>query len=588
MDFSNIDLNTFWHYKEEFGYFLSGLTAIGFAKIGYDVWKGGQFIADVLSDVPITRLQAYRKMLTAVWHAKALVIDFKAQRLAAARYIAELEILMPDLKRLNRVDYDPKDFDRIQANWERLDAERKKLKRTLFRSHFASQRFGVAKWLWLGFVGLFSRTGEKPTEPMATNIPITDIPSLDDSRTLIKHYFDALEELGEATESSFISTAEFRIGYLAPLYLLTGLINRFGEEEGWKLILNNYGRLIERDREVYSAELVELRSFLFNCWLLWGPSISPCGCERWECAQHNARNDVILQYGFGDENNSIDVLIKGGKNAAAVRKIKDRLNSMDNTQRKSEFNPIATMAAPFSIKGTFRWGPILGDQVPPAQKSLQGGETTGRIVLECESNSINEVDTAVSSKYYSAYIWIMFSIETMDGKDFFPDARWKNLLVYFEHGNIAEAATFQTLKESLVTKACSSIAEILKRTADRNRLRIKYACALDDSFCCPEKRIMFQPKGGILEGSIEHKKETRLVEIMAEMIRRHPEEILRSGRLLMPSTDVPEGPNPYGSCMLPEIVDEFYLDLRRPDVPSAPATPTAQAASPQQRERVDA
>jgi hypothetical protein len=581
MDFN---LSTLWHYKEEIGFFFTGLTAIGSAKIGYDVWKGGQFIADVLSDVGITRVQAYRKMLNAFWHAKTLVIDFKAQRLAAARYIAELEILLPDLKRLNRIDYDPKDFDRIQASWEKLAAERKELKRALFGSHFASQRFGVGKWLWLGIVGMFSPAGDRPKEQIATNIPITDIPSLDDSRTLIKHYFDALEELGEATESSFISTAEFRIGYLAPLYLITGLINRFGEEEGWTLILNNYARLIQRDREVYSEELVELRSFLFNCWLLWGPSISPCSCKRWECEQHNAKNDVILQYGFGDENNSIDVLIKGGRVAAEARKIRDRLNSMSNTQRKSEYNPIAIMAAPFSIKGTFRWGPILGDQVPPAQKSIQGGATTGRIVLECQSESVNQVDTAASSKYYSAYIWIMFRIETMDGKDFFPDARWKNLLVYFEHGNIAEPTTFQTLKESLVTKACSSIAEILSRTADQNRLRIRYVCALDDSFCCPESGIVFPPEKGILEGSSVHKKETRLIDIMAEMIRRHPEKILGSDRLLMPATTRPDGSNPYGSCMLPEIVEEFYRDLRRPDVPS----PAAQMVSPPQRTPVEA
>jgi len=581
MDFN---LNTLWHYKEEIGYFFTGLTVIGSAKIGYDVWKGGQFIGDVLSDVGITRVQAYRKMLNAFWHAKTLVIDFKAQRLAAARYIAELEILMPDLKRLNRIDYDPKDFDRIQASWEKLAAERRELKRALFSSHFASQRFGVGKWLWLGIVGMFSPASEQPKEQIATNIPITDIPSLDDSRTLIKHYFDALEELGEATDSSFISTAEFRIGYLAPLYLITGLINRFGEEEGWNLILNNYARLIERDREAYSEELVELRSFLFNCWLLWGPSISPCSCKRWECEQHNAKNDVILQYGFGDENNSIDVLIKGGKVAAEARKIRDRLNSMSNTQRKSEYNPIAVMAAPFSIKGTFRWGPILGDQVPPAQKSIQGGATTGRIVLECLSESVNQAETEASSKYYSAYLWIMFRIETMDGKDFFPDARWKNLLVYFEHGNIAEPTTFQTLKESLVNKACSSIAEILKRTADQTRLRIRYVCALDDSFCCPESGIVFPPEKGILEGSSVHKKETRLVDIMAEMMRRHPEQILRSDRLLMPATTRPDGSNPYGSCMLPEIVEEFYRDLRRPDVP----LPAAQAISAPQRAPVEA
>ena len=91
----------------------------------------------------------------------------------------------------------------------------------------------------------------------------------------------------------------------------------------------------------------------------------------------------------------------------------------------------------------------------------------------------------------------------MDGTPFFPDARWKNLLVYFEHGNIAEPTTFQTLKESLVTKACSSIAEILKRTADQNRLRIRYVCALDDSFCCPDSGIVFPPEKGILEGPYE-------------------------------------------------------------------------------------
>src|SRR5215475_15142245 len=166
MDFSIADIfGEAWAYK---GRIAIALGVIGFIKIGYDVLKGGRFIAQVLSDVPITPVQAYRKMLTAVWHAKALVIDFKAQRLAAARYIAELEILMPDLKRLNRVDYDPKDFQQIQANWERLDAERKELKRALFRSHFASRRFGVGKWLWLNFVRLFSR-GEKPKEQMATN-----------------------------------------------------------------------------------------------------------------------------------------------------------------------------------------------------------------------------------------------------------------------------------------------------------------------------------------------------------------------------------------------------------------------------------
>jgi hypothetical protein len=563
MDFS---LGAIWHYKELIGLGFSALTAVGFVKIGYDAWRGGKFIAEVLSDVPVGRTQAYWKMLAAFWRAKTLMIDFKAPRLAAARYIAELEILMPDLRKPNRSDYDPQDFEQVQANWNKLNAEHKKLKRDLFRSHFESGRLGVVKWIWRGVIQLLPNASQNANMDEKSNIIITDIPSIDDSRDSIKHYFDALEKLRLTSKPSFISTVEFRFGYLAPLYLITGLINRFGGEEGWKLILENYRGLIERDNEVYSSELVELRSFLFNCWLLWGPSISPCGCEYWLPHHATAGNHIILQYGFGDENNSVDVLIEGRKEAS--ERIADRLNSPRNTARKSDFNPIAIMAAPFVIKGTFTWGPVLDDdEVPPAQKLIQGGTilpnpTNGRIVLRCAERDVTS-NTEKSSKYYSAYIWIMFSIETMDGKPFFPQ-QWKNLLVYFEHGNIAEATTFQTLKESLATKACSSIAEILNRSSDRDRVRIRYACSLDDPFCCPETGMVFPPEKGILSRAGAREKETRLVDIMADLISRHPEAVLRSERLLMPTAARPDNHNQYSSCALPEIVEEFYRDLRSP------------------------
>ena len=563
MDFSPSAL---WHYKEIIGLGFSGLTVIGSVKIGVDAVRGGEFIKNVLSDVPVSRTQAYWKMLAAFWHAKTLMIDFKAPRLAAARYIAELEILMPDLRKPNRSDYDPQDFEQVQANWNKLNAEHKKLKRHLFQSHFESRRLGVAKWLWRGVRRLLPNASPNATMEEKSNIIITDIPSIDDSRDAIKHYFDALEDMGLTSKPSFISTVEFRFGYLAPLYLITGLINRFGGEEGWKLILENYRGLIERDNEAYSSELVELRSFLFNCWLLWGPSISPCGCEYWLPHHATAEDHIILQYGFGDENNSVDVLIEGRKEAS--ERIADRLNSPRNTARKSDFNPIAIMAAPFKIKGTFTWGPVLDDdEVPQAQKLIQGGTilpnpNNGRIVLRCAERDVTS-NTEKSSKYYSAYIWIMFSIETMDGKPFFPE-RWKNLLVYFEHGNIAEATTFQTLKESLVTKACSSIAEILNRGSDRDRVRIRYACSLDDPFCCPESEMVFPPEKGILANAGARNKETRLVEIMADLVSRHPEAVLRSERLILPTSARPENHNDYSSCGLPEIVEEFYRDLRSP------------------------
>ncbi len=183
MDFSP---SVLWHYKELIGFGFSGLTFIGSVKIGIDALRGGRFIAEVLSDVPVSRAQAYWRMLAAFWHAKTLMIDFKAPRLAAARYIAELEILMPDLRKPNRADYDPQDFEQVQANWIKLNAEHKKLKRDLFRSHFESRRLGVAKWIWRGFTRLLPNASQNADMDETSNIIITDIPSIDDSRDSIK------------------------------------------------------------------------------------------------------------------------------------------------------------------------------------------------------------------------------------------------------------------------------------------------------------------------------------------------------------------------------------------------------------------
>ena len=76
------------------------------------------------------------------------------------------------------------------------------------------------------------------------------------------------------------------------------------------------------------------------------------------------------------------------------------------------------------------------------------------------------------SQYYSAYLWIMFVIvDRESGKLFHEEKPWKNLLAYFEYGNIADASTYQTLKENLVAKLCSSLSEILERPSDREILQ---------------------------------------------------------------------------------------------------------------------
>ena len=62
----------------------------------------------------------------------------------------------------------------------------------------------------------------------------------------------------------------------------------------WKLIIDEYRELVRHD-DVYSPQTRELRAFLFNCWLLWGPSIPQCDCDCW-ASHHDA-----YQYGYGDD-----------------------------------------------------------------------------------------------------------------------------------------------------------------------------------------------------------------------------------------------------------------------------------------------
>lgn len=554
----------YWHY---FGIGLTLLTVLLTAwKIQSDFRKGRNFIATVLEENGDGRRRASRLMLGAFWRAKTLFIDFGARRLAAARYITELEILLPALSEPKESDYSAEDFHGVHAEWKRQSGARAALKRHLFAEHFASRRLTVLSWIWAQLRARLLGANANEEDP-GSIIPITDIPGLDDSRTLIKRYFETLDDKLKNESKAFISVAEFKTGYLAPMFLVTGLINRFGEEEGWKLILDNYRRLVQDDVRAYSRELVELRSFLFNCWLLWGPSISPCACTAWGNA--SPQDPLILQYGYGDENNSIDVLIRNGRNPAKIRTINLTLNPMG--QRDAPFNPIATMGAPFVVRGTFNWGPALGATVPDAQRLVQGGmllqsSANGRIILECDATGVEAAAPADAPNYYSAYIWIMFRLETPEGQSFFPEARWKDLLVFFEHGNIADPTTFQTLKESLAAKTCSALTELLEREADRGKVCVRYICALDHSYCGPKCDVLFPAQEGLLGRSAQPSamRSTRTIEIMADAVKRLPDDhVLRSKRVMLPSTLLPPEDNAFSSCHLPLMVEEFYRDLRR-------------------------
>lgn len=526
--------------------------------------------------------------------APQLLVAPHASLFLAARYYVELEILCPREEKPNKSNYTSETYRKKIREWLEGESKRKKNVISLFQEKLStSPDFKV--FVILELFKKIGFTGKRPAKITVRPVNIEDFPKLDDSRTGIKRYFDALNSRSHTEPEKakrFLLEVETEVGYLAPLFLITGLINRFGEEEGWKRILDNYRRLI-RGENAYSEELRELRSFMFNCWLLWGPSIAPCSCSQWTTTKNpSVRSDLMIQYGYGDENNSLDILIKNGQQGSFRRELMARLES----KSKLPENGTAVLAAPFKVKGRFRWGQAMADEIAPAQLLICGGSNEskrepegGRIVLEWEYNEANEkaeaednfggggvnaVPTATengadsnatdhSSRYYSAYLWIMFKIHDQYGKPFF-DRKWKDLLVFFEHGNIADASTYHMLKEQLVTKALCTLAKILTDTevippsasAKKTReLYISYACALDDSYCGKEHGILFSPCSNL-----------SIIGILREQIETMPEGAQRKvllERLVIPKADTtrPTEDNPYSSCHLPEIVEEFYADL---------------------------
>jgi hypothetical protein len=568
-------------HKEEISLVLGLLTAV---YILYGIGRAGNFIGEVAFGSPegwfpraVNWLRGIGRTLLLSWYAPTLLFAFPRRRFIGARYYAELQILQPRASLPNRRDYNEREYKRRFETARAGEHRRRERIRQLLRERLTEEPNVLsAAALWLLQKLRLMNKQDRPLGPVV----IADFPELDDSRAKIKRYFEALErrslERGDDA-TRFLTEVRFESGYVAPIFLITGLVNRFADDDGWNLVLDNYRRLIEKDA-FYATELRELRSFLFNCWLLWGPSIQPCSCENWKTgAGAGAADDLMIQYGYGDENNSIDILVKGGLCADFRAKLHAILNRHAGDHLNTPFN---VAAAPFIATGRFRWGPSLSDaEVCTAQALVRGGSDAsqrqpinGRVILECRHNDVTvAAEVSPPSGYYSAYLWMMFLIRDAHGRCFHAEP-WKNLLVFFEHGNIADATTYHILKEQLVAKTCTTLTKVLgEMQADAKEgaagpapLHLVYACSFDDSNCGEGDKALFRPdplgrengSGGVTFEDVT------ILSMLRQSIARLPHDhVLRSDRLSLPIAPGPAEANPYSSCHLPEIIEQFYADL---------------------------
>jgi hypothetical protein len=306
----------------------------------------------------------------------------------------------------------------------------------------------------------------------------------------IKTYFIVLRDLEtDPKEIKFLTTLTIETGFVSPLLLLAGLLSRF--DKAWPMIVRAYNEdvgdelkhtWVERIRgkknaaPLWTTMFRKYQKFNFDCWLQWGPSIP-------NSKSHYDKEFTSIQYGFGDENNSIELV-------ADRRFLKDQLKPL------WEGEEWRSLARPARVQGKIVHSTVLSiDDKKDAGSALKDAwGTEGRILLQRVDDKAWMVKHSDRGQYYSAYLWVMFVVMVRRAEDqpltplhpssANPDLTshpWLDLFPFFEHCNIACPAALMLIKEQLALKAVSGIARLVKHAApDPFPLRFVFTCAIDE------------------------------------------------------------------------------------------------------------
>jgi hypothetical protein len=417
-----------------------------------------------------------------------------------------------------------------------------------------------------------------------------------DHAELWKAYFDAVVAAGASTDNAVRSLVPVRVmlGFLAPQFLLSGLLSRLNDD--WRPVLSAYQATIQQRAGAFGS----LQASQWNCWLMWGPSIPVCQCREW-------RGLFALQYGYGDENNSIPVVELDVDDRGVPKTLGPIVSTLRAEGRHAKFAMLG---------GRLRWGPsflraqpvgpdgaeaIIADEqdvemyaAAPAQASLyHGGENSDGLVLQLEQL---EKSTPESRMYFSAYFWLMFLValpadeggadpaqarpgpRLLGGKGYpewtydvaerrrrLGDVRlWEDLVPVFVHANISDPGALQFQRRMLVESAIQLLRQVWERRAELFKaedvaagIRFYLVCASDYSGC---------------DGEVRYPSDTPLLKALRDRLDADADPAFAA------SVMVPAAPQDrrrpwqflgyFSSCHLPDLVAEYNdrvaAQLKRP------------------------
>lgn len=278
----------------------------------------------------------------------------------------------------------------------------------------------------------------------------TDVLS-DDISTAIDNYFEYFSrskvkkkyKLSRTNPISFLTDIEFRQGFLSANFLLSGLLANY--KDNWSNLIKKYistSCKLDKDDDM-TAELY----FTF-AWLLWGPSYQ---------MKHQDFHYKLCQYAFGDENNSIIVVLNDDNKFSELwteinKNVNGLLSSLTCKLYRAE-NYINHHRDNFDPRNSYFINKVID-------------ECTGYL-LEPVRYEIMK-DYKAQNYYSTAYVWIMFEAVTENESHFHPE----NTLTFFEHANLADRNNYDFCIEALISKSFLHFDQVFGKEDSHKKYRL--------------------------------------------------------------------------------------------------------------------
>jgi hypothetical protein len=286
-----------------------------------------------------------------------------------------------------------------------------------------------------------------------------------------------------------------------------------------------------------------------------------CTCEHWKPSS-------ALQFGYGDENNSLPAYLPTPPEA------------MRTLMRDAAYGERRAIEVE-KVKGRLTWGPFRFDSAgtfAQAQARLTRHHDGRANVIHTDGLLLN-VETFKARPlrrdeplYFTSYIWLMFWVAgRRNGQDDLPlrvnddplpkptadvlansdivsdQLLWKDLMPVFVHANIFDPVVLKFQKGMLIENALHLLRQVFAaRTAP---LEFHLVCASDYSGCGCD--IDYPPPAG--------ESLTGLLQRRLEEIKDPEPELYKATSVPVPGKPIPPALRAFlSACHLPEMMERYY------------------------------